>query len=110
MLIATKYEILRGLTPGNATHNLPRKPVRVATIINEQKFLNTGGAMIHLDTVFFEDYVHDWIWQSGLFRYYTRVAEKADVLIVYEERDARFCTHCGYRNPFHNKNCPHKGA
>lgn len=28
--------------------------------------------------------MHDWDWNNGQFRYYTRVAEVADVLIVYK--------------------------
>jgi hypothetical protein len=39
--------------------------------------------------VFLEDRVHDWDWRSGQFRYYTRVADVADVLVVYQIEDVK---------------------
>lgn len=86
VLKATRFEILRGVTvSGLASTPLPEKPLRVCTLINEAAF-NEEHLLEHHKTVFFEDQIHDWNWQDGKFRYYTRVAEsKADVVIVYEE-------------------------
>jgi hypothetical protein len=85
MLKALRYEILRDITASGLTSiPLAEKPVRVATIINENSFLE-NQYLIHNKNVFLEDFIHDWNWQDGKFRYYTRVATKADVLIVYEQ-------------------------
>ncbi|WP_425953030.1 hypothetical protein [Ralstonia pseudosolanacearum] len=87
MLKAIDFEILRGVEAnGRISVPLARKPVRVATMLNESAF-NEDQFLIHNRTVFLEDHWHDWAWENGRFRYYTRVASKADVLIVYEEAD-----------------------
>lgn len=84
MLKALRFEILRGIQAnGRVSIPLTEKPVRVATIIDEMAF-HEDQYLIHNKTVFLEDYVHDWNWADGRFRYYTRVAEQADVLVVYE--------------------------
>lgn len=84
-MYATKYEILRGI-PANAMikHDLPVKPLKVCTIIDEAKFLASGGLLKHNQTVFFEDQFHDWLWDAGKLSYFTRVAAVADVIVVYE--------------------------
>lgn len=85
MLQAVNFEILRGVEAnGRIALDLPRKPVRVATLIDEAAF-NDGNLLIHNGTVFLEDRTHDWDWRDGKFRYYTRVAKVADVVVVYEE-------------------------
>lgn len=85
VLIAKKFEVLRGVEPsGRAVIALPRQPVRVATLIDEALFESIGHVLLHNKTVFLEDRFHDWDWIDGKFSYYTRVADKADVLIVYE--------------------------
>lgn len=85
MLKALRYEILRGVQAnGRISIPLKEKPVRVATIIDEKAFTDEQY-LIHNKTVFLEDRIHDWDWSDGKFRYYTRVAEKADVLVVYEQ-------------------------
>jgi hypothetical protein len=86
MLKAMKYEILRDVRAGGPPVPLATKPVRVATLLNETSF-NEDQVLHHAVNVFLEDYIHDWNWDhknGGRFRYYTRVAEVADVLIVYE--------------------------
>lgn len=84
MLKATDYEILRGVrASGLAQIPLDRQPLRVATLLDERTF-NEDQCLIHMKTVFLEDRVHDWNWRNGQFRYYTRVADVADVLIVYQ--------------------------
>lgn len=82
---AKDFEILRNIE-ANGRVNIPmaRKPVRVATMINEELFNSSGHQLIHQSTVFLEDIFHDWQWKNGQFRYYTRVADRADVLVVYE--------------------------
>lgn len=87
MLKALRFEILRGLEAnGRISVPLAEKPVRVATMINETAF-NEDHYLIHNRTVFLEDRLHDWNWEDGRFRYYTRVATVADVLVVYEIAD-----------------------
>ncbi|MBU9200329.1 hypothetical protein KTD31_03045 [Burkholderia multivorans] len=82
--VAKRFEILRGIKAGSKVP-LAEKPVRVATLIDEAKFEALGHRMVHHQTVFFEDQYHDWTWTNGVFTYYTRVAEEADVLVVYEQ-------------------------
>lgn len=87
MLKAIDYEILRNIEAnGRKKIPLARKPVRVATLINEDDFL-LDQLMIHNQTVFLEDRFHDWDWQNGQLTYYTRIAQVADVLVVYELKD-----------------------
>ena len=64
---------------------IDRMPVRVATIINETNLMECK-TLIHNKNVFLEDYVHDWDYNetTGKFRYYSRVADVADVLLVFE--------------------------
>lgn len=109
---ALKYEILRGLiASGTKVVDVPVKPLRVATLVNEKLFLESGGAMVHNETVFFEEYLHDWNWNDGKFRYYTRVAAQADVLLVYEldktpvTLPGRFCTMCGHDSQTGQHDC-----
>lgn len=85
MLKALRFEILRGIkASGREFVRLAEKPIRVATLINEAAF-EEDHYLIHHKTVFLEDRTHDWDWREGKFFYYTRIAEAADVLIVYEE-------------------------
>lgn len=93
-LKALDFEILRGVEAnGRIALELARRPVRVATLLDEAGFMD-GHFLLHNKTVFLEDRVHDWDWTAGKFRYYTRIAQHADVLVVYAaemaELPARF--------------------
>lgn len=89
MLIASRFQILDQIpAKGSVRHAVPEKPIRVATLIRRELFERTG-ALVHLETVFLEDQHHDWHWANGQFRYFTRVAEVADVVLVYEERKVK---------------------
>lgn len=100
MLKALRYEILRNIkASGTIKIPLTERPVRVATMLDEARF-NEDQLLIHNTTVFLEDALHDWNWKDGQFRYYTHVAERADVLIVYEMDSkytppAKFCAESG---------------
>lgn len=93
-MYSTDHIILRDIpADGNVRHRLERKPVRVATMLDESKFMELGNHLRHNDTVFLEDRMHDWDYSPvnreepnglGDFRYYTRVAMRADVLVVFE--------------------------
>lgn len=93
-MYSTDHIILRDIpADGKVRHRLERKPVRVATMLNEAKFVEQGNNLVHNSTVFLEDRVHDWDYNPvnrdepngpGDFRYYTRVALRSDVLIVFE--------------------------
>lgn len=90
MLRAVEFEILRGLQAGSRDWlPLGRLPVRVATMIDEPLFLEEKN-LIHLRTVFLEDRMHDWEWRNGQFRYFSRVGEVNDVVIVYRLDDVRY--------------------
>ena len=90
---ATKYEILRGVSP---TSRAPckvqpsGKPIRVAFLLNEQKFVESGGLIAHHDTLFLEDSGHDFDWRSGVFYYYGHamgIDEIGDIVVVLAEED-----------------------
>ena len=93
-MYSTDHIILRDIpADGNVCHRLERKPVRVATMLDEAKFVEQGNHLRHNDTVFLEDRMHDWNYYPvnreepngpGDFRYYTRIAMRADVLVVFE--------------------------
>lgn len=84
MLQALRFEILRAL-PSNCRVSTPlaEKPLRVATVIDEEDFLLTK-TLAHNRNVFIEERFHDWDHVKGRFTYYSRVATVADVLVVYE--------------------------
>lgn len=99
MLKAIEFEILRAVkASGLVKIPLPRQPVRVATLLDEDAF-KRDQFLIHNRTVFLEDRIHDWDWREGALRYYTRVADCADVLVVYqiadEEQSVRFGSKTG---------------
>ena len=85
---AVEFEILKDIE-SNGRRDIPleRKPVRVATMMDFKRFEESGHRLIHNHTVFLEDQHHDWSWNDGKFRYYTRVADRADVLIVYSSSE-----------------------
>jgi hypothetical protein len=103
MLIATEFTILRGIVAsGLISHDVPKRPIRVATMIDEKAFVESGHKLVHNETVFLEDFVHDWNWSAGKFRYYTRISESSDVLLIYAEQElipaeksTSFCGQCG---------------
>lgn len=106
MQIAKDFLILRGIQAnGRVSHPLERKPVRVATLLDEELFNCNGHSLQHNRTVFLEDQMHDWSWENGRFRYFTRVTDVADVLIVYELGDVYFCTQCGAKKEALNAQC-----
>lgn len=101
MLRALRFEILRNIkSDGRIKIPLSGVPVRVATLINEELF-NEEQLLVHNRTVFLEDRVHDWhLTSQGDFSYFSRVADRADVLIVYELDSQyvprpRFCPNTG---------------
>lgn len=96
--IATRYEILRGVSPTGrtpCTAQPSEKPIRIAFILNEKKFVETGGEIKHHDTLFLEDRIHDWDWRNGKLYYYGRalgLEETGDIVAIHEvqerEKDA----------------------
>lgn len=90
---ATKYEILRNVSPTSRTPckvQPSAKPVRVAFLLHEQKFVESGGLIAHHDTLFLEDRSHDWDWRNGVFYYYGHamgVDEVGDIVVILAEED-----------------------
>ena len=84
MIKAIEFEILRGVrSSGRVLLPVARQPARVATLIDEAGF-REDHLLSHNRNVFLEDRVfHDWIWKDGALRYYSRVAEVADVVVAY---------------------------
>lgn len=87
MFKATDYEILRGVRSGCLKKiPLARRPLRVATLLNEAEFERTK-LLVHRRTIFFEDQMHDWSWANGNFRFFARAGDVNDVLVVYAEEE-----------------------
>jgi hypothetical protein len=98
MLIATEYLIIRGVVRGKPVP-LDREPTRVVTLLNEQKFLELKGELIHHDTVFFEDKFHDWFYRNGFLKYSGCVNSEISIVAIYSEKylSGPFCPNCGKR-------------
>lgn len=88
MLVATEYEILRGVKANClAKVELAREPRRIATLLNEEMFNALKGELRHNENVFLEDRWHDWDWHNGSLRFYSHavgVDMLADVVVIYE--------------------------
>lgn len=86
-MIALDFEILRNIkSSGLIKIPMARKPVRVATLINESEFVARGHKLTHHSSVFLEDRFHDWNWTDGFFIYCAHSVEVggfADVVVVY---------------------------
>lgn len=87
-LFATKYEILRGVSSTSFTPCKAQpsgKPVRVGLLLDEQKFVESGGLISHLGTLFLDDLVHDWDWRDGVFFYYGHglgLKDVGDIVVI----------------------------
>lgn len=88
---ATDYEILRGIGASSKTPceiQPSKKPLRVGVLLDEAAFIAGGGLIKHLDTVFLDDWYHDWrVDDSGQFFYYGHglgLGCKADVIVIYQ--------------------------
>jgi hypothetical protein len=99
MLIAKDFTILRDVrADGKANVELEREPLRLVTMIDEQAFTDYGNAVIHGETGYIETRMHDWNWDNGRLRYFTRTAKTANLLIIYADHDdlrTKFCIECG---------------
>jgi hypothetical protein len=115
---AIRYEILRGVS---STGRAPcavqpsEKPIRVAYLHDEKKFVESGGLLQHHDTVFLEDSGHDWDWRQNRerpFYYYGHAMgpeDVGDIVVVFETSDQpvfAVCEVCGARHaPGQNTLC-----
>lgn len=97
MLVATDYEIFRSVP--SSCHAvaalLPRHPLLVATLINEARFRERDGALIHGDTVLIEDEMHDWAWSKGKLHFFARAGDVSDILVIFATAERVFCPFCG---------------
>ena len=90
-IFATKYEILRNVSPTSLSPCVVQpsaKPVRVALLLNEKKLIATGGLLKHFETVFFEDTKHDWDWRENQLYYYGHamgLRDVGDIVAILEE-------------------------
>lgn len=66
-----------------------KKPDRVWTLYleeDETKVPELPIVPVHRTNAFMEDYIHDWDWTAGVFRYRSRITEDPVwVLLEYEE-------------------------
>lgn len=65
-----------------------RKVERIWTVIDREKLDAMGP--VHNVSAFLEDYVHDYQYQDGKLRYYSRVVEvdkPVDIVLDYETAD-----------------------
>lgn len=97
MQMLKRYEILKNVKSCSQTPvALPEEPVMVATVIDEADLRVTlsirNGRNAHI-----EDRMHDWDWNKGKFRFYPRVNDVCDVLVVYEFTEVRFDPMTGER-------------
>ncbi|MFA5186542.1 MAG: hypothetical protein WC551_08720 [Patescibacteria group bacterium] len=77
-----------GLIPRALPCAVERKPDRVWTLYcNPAAPPNLPFEPQHNVNAFYEDYMHDWNWRAGQFRYYSRVADRPVwVLLEYEDK------------------------
>lgn len=87
MLIATDFLFLKDVPgDGSARVKLEREPIGVYTVVNEGLFF-VKHALVHGQTVFFDDRMHDWNWSDGVLRYYTRTGSPRNVVAVYATKE-----------------------
>lgn len=84
---ATHYRIVRRhpTARGNFLH-VTQRPVMVAVLCDEARFLRSGGVIEHGGALFIEDEMHDWAWSDGRLRYHgsARDDEHCDLLLIFE--------------------------
>jgi hypothetical protein len=65
---------------------MAKKPDRVWTVLVQEPEIPFEP--VHFENAFLEDYVHDWDWRNGWFRYYGCArGEHEDVTIFVEYAD-----------------------
>lgn len=97
MLKATQFEILRGVTPNyKVRHSIARRPLYVGALLNEPLF-DADHWILHRQTIFIEDPMHDWDWDESGLRYYSVSFDVTDVLVVYETQEIRLDPMTGER-------------
>jgi hypothetical protein len=77
-----KLEVGKGRAPGVP---LDRKPKRVWTLYQahgEDDLPELPMRPQHGFNAFLEDFVHDWNWRNGMFRYYSRVSQGEQWLLL----------------------------
>lgn len=60
-----------------ALEKQPRRVWTVLTTFEQDKPPTLPFYPVHNQTAFLEDWVHDWNWDNGKFRYYTRVMDRS---------------------------------
>ena len=78
-----------GLVPCALPLPLDKQPTRVYTLYfesKENKPPQLPFVPVHNKNAFIEDHIHDWSWNNGMFRYYSRVIDRPVwVLLEYDE-------------------------
>lgn len=93
MKFATDFEILRGVRSDGRSMcaTQPRgAPLRVALLLDEPLFKDSGFALQHHRTVFLDEKFHDWDWRNDRFHYYSHAVgleDKVDIVVVYSVRE-----------------------
>jgi hypothetical protein len=86
---ALRFDILRAVeTSPTERILLKERPICVATLLNEHVFEEFDHCLLHGRSVFIEDQMHDWQYVAidigGYLRFYPRVGDTVDVLVIYE--------------------------
>lgn len=82
-----RCEILRDVK-NDTSIKIPliEKPIQVWTLLDEELFNKVG--LIHWQTAFIEDIMHDWDWNKGQFSFYGHSGLRGDLhdlVIVYDK-------------------------
>lgn len=62
----------------------------MAYLLDEKKFVESGGLIKHHDTLFLEDRIHDWDFREKGFYYYGRdlgLEEVGDIVAILETEE-----------------------
>lgn len=79
------WDPMKGFAGCSRPISLKVKPGWVWTLIgetDEKKRPEIPDRLMHNINAFFEDYVHDWNWQAGTFRLYSRIISSGNWVVL----------------------------
>ncbi len=81
-LFAAGHHIIRGSRPGQK-FRCPRRPMLVATLFDESRFLFSRGRILHGNTLFIEPEHDEWSWDDGILARHGVYGNVADLVLVW---------------------------